>query len=83
MTLEIPEIYSKFIEYLQPSQLLTAKGNCLRYCHRRENNRRQIFAVDHLFTICYETFSILLNKIFSFIQMFTFLRKHSSPDYFT
>ena len=40
-------------------------------------------AIDHLFTIRYEPYSILLNKIFSFIQMFTLLRKHSSPDYFT
>ena len=68
---------------LQPSQLPTAKGNCLWYCHRRENHRQQIFAVDHLFTIRYEPFSILLNKIFTFIQMFTLLRKHSSPDYVT
>ena len=29
------------------------------------------------------TFLYLLNKIFSFIQMFTLLRKDSSPDYFT
>ena len=69
--------------HLQPSQLPTAKGNCLRYCHQRENHRQQIFAVDHLFTIRYEPLSILLNKIFSFIQTFTLLRKHSSPDYFT
>ena len=67
----------------QPSQLPTAKDNCLRYRHRRENNRQQIFAVDHLFTIRYEPFSVLLNKIISFIQMLTLLRKHSSPDYFT
>ena len=45
---------------IQPSQLLTAKGNCLRYCHRRENHRQQIFDVDHLFTIRYEPFPILL-----------------------
>ena len=70
-------------EFLQPSRLPTAKGNCLQYCHQRENHRQQIFAVDHLFTIRYEAFSILLNKIFSFLQMFTLLRKHSSPDYFT
>ena len=56
----------------QPSQLLMAKGNCLQYCHQRENHRQQIFAVDHLFTISYEPFSILLNKIFSFTQMFIF-----------
>ena len=67
----------------QPSQLPTAEGNCLRYCHRRENHQQQIFAVGHLFTIHYEPVSILLNKIFSFKQMFTLLRKHSSPDYFT
>ena len=67
----------------QPSQLPMAKGNCLRYCHRRENHQQQIFAADHLFAIRYEPFPILLNKIFSFIQMFTLLKKHSSPDYFT
>ena len=71
------------LTWAQPSQLLMAKGNCLRYCQRRENHWQQIFAVDHLFTIRYEPFSILLNKIFSFIQMFTLLKKHSSPDYFT
>ena len=66
------EIIFSFI-YIQPSQLPTGKGNCLRYCHRRENHRQQIFAVDHLFTIQYEPSSILL-KIFSFIPMFTLLR---------
>ena len=66
--------------HIQTSQLPTAKGNCLRYCHRRENHRQQII---YLFTIRCEPFSILLNKIFSFIQMFTLLRKHSSRDYFT
>ena len=74
---------SCFSSSLQPSQLLTAKGNCLQYCHWRENHPQQIFAINHLFTICDEPFSILLNKIFFFIQMFTLLRKHSSPDYFT
>ena len=67
----------------QLSQLPTAEGNCLRYCHRRKNHRQQIFAVYHLFTIRYEPFSILLNQIFSFIQMFILLRKHSSLDHFT
>ena len=69
--------------HLQPSQLPTAKGNYLRYCHQRENHWQQTFAIDHLFTIHYEPFSVLLNKIFSFIQMFTLSRKDSSPDYFT
>ena len=35
------------------------------------------------FTICYEPFSDLLKNIFSFTQMFTFLRRHSSTDSFT
>ena len=46
----------------QLSQLPTAKGNCLRYCHRRENHRQQIFAVYHLFTIRYEPFSIFVKS---------------------
>ena len=55
----------------QPSQLPMAKGNCFWYCHRRENHRQQIFAVDHLFTIRYEPFSILLNtNVYSFKKTF-------------
>ena len=49
---------------IQSSQILMAKGNCFRYCHRRENHLQQIFAVNHLFTICCEPLSIFLNKIF-------------------
>ena len=67
-------ITSQNVSSEQPLQLPMAKGNCLRYCHQRENHRQQIFAVDHLFTIRYEPFSILLNNIFSFIQTFTLLR---------
>ena len=55
----------------QPSQSPTAKGSYLRYCHQRENHRQQIFAVDHLFTIRYEPFSILLNtNVYSFKKTF-------------
>ena len=36
---------------IQPSQLPMAKGNCLRYCHQRENHQQQIFAVDLQFAM--------------------------------
>ena len=63
--------------------IMMAKGNCLWYCLQRAYHQQQIFAVNHLFTDRHEPFSVLLNKIFSFTEMFTLLRKHSSPNYFT
>ena len=74
--------FSKTILFLQPSQLPTAKGNCLRYCHQRENHRQQIFAVN-----IYLQFAMNL-PLFCWIRSFLsykclLLRKHSTPDYFT